>query len=118
MSFEIDDEIPLKLQDSVKDFVFPCINRSVSKAFFESTSYFFGIGWGMHWAPLKQKLIANIHPEKNMLYSTFFCSIRWTNVSKLQRFIEPSGSTKKPYMKTFIDTFVSKRSEAEPKIEK
>ena len=60
----------------------------------------------MHWAPSKQKAIANLHPK----ISTFI--LNPNNIHRALQFDQ------KPYMKTFIETFVSKGSLTKTRVEK
>jgi hypothetical protein len=62
--FEIDGEIPVELHDTVKDFVFPCINRSVSRDSLSPRNRSLVEEERMHWSPSKQKLIADLLPKK------------------------------------------------------
>ena len=116
--FEIDGEIPVELHDSVKDFVFPCINRPVTKDSLSPRNRRLVEVDGLHWAPSKQKLIADLLPKKNIV--VHHVALKWMcnngfNVTKVHRALEFS---QKPYLKTFVDTFVSKRSAAKTKAEK
>ena len=69
-----------------------------------------------HWTPSKQKLIANLHPNKYIALLPVL--LRWIlangfRVTKIHRDFQ---FHQKPYMKTLIDTFNSKRSEVKAKI--
>jgi hypothetical protein len=73
---------------------------------------------GMHWTPSKQKLIADLDPKENIVVHPVL--LRWMvnngfKITKIHRVLQ---FHKKPYLKTFIDTFVDKRSRANSKVEK
>jgi len=63
--FEIDCRILLELRDWVKDFVFPCISRPMTKA--SSSPYNISLveDRGMLWTPSKQKFIEDIDLKQN-----------------------------------------------------
>jgi hypothetical protein len=72
----------------------------------------------MHWVPSKRKLIADLNPEQNIVVHRLL--LRWMVfngfiVTKTHRALQ---FDQKPYMKTVIDTFVSKRSQAKMKVKK
>ena len=72
----------------------------------------------MHWTPSKQKLIADLSLRQNIV--VHYVLLRWIlansfNFRKMHRALQFDQNR---YMKTFIDTFVSKRSEAKTKVEK
>ena len=62
--FEIDGEMPVELDDSVKDFVLPCINIPVSRDSLSPRNRCLVEVDGLHWSPSKQKLIADLLPKK------------------------------------------------------
>ena len=66
--FEIDGEIPVELHDSLKDFVFPCINRPVTRDSLIPRNRRLVEVDGLHWSPSKQKLIDDLLPKKILLY--------------------------------------------------
>ena len=72
---------------------------------------------GMHWIPLKQKLIADLHLKQNIVVRHIL--LRPTHMLadsfKVQRVPQ---FDQKPCRKTCIDTLASKRSEAKMKVEK
>ena len=70
--FEIDVEMQVELHESVKGFVFPGINRPVTKDSLSPYNISSVEGGGVHWAPSKQKLIADLRFERILLYITFF----------------------------------------------
>ena len=72
----------------------------------------------MHWNPSKQKLIADLDPKLNIVVHHVL--LRWMvtsgfRVTKIHRALLFDQKT---YLKTFIDTFVSKHSQAKSKVEK
>ena len=115
--FEIEGEIPLKIRNSVKDFVFLCISRPVP---WESQS-FYNIclveDGSMLWTP-PNKSYCQPHPEKNIVVHHVL--LRWMldndlKVIKIQSVLQ---FDQKPSMKAFINSFISKRSKAKTKVEK
>ena len=64
--FETDDEIPVELHDSVKDFDILDLKRLVSKESLSSNNNSLLEDVGIHWTSSKQKLIAHRHPKQNI----------------------------------------------------
>ena len=116
--FEIDGHIPLALHDSVKDFVFPCINRPVSRDSLSPYNRSLVEDMGMHWTPSKQKLIADLDPKENIVVHHVLLHWMVSNGFKITKIHRVLQFNQRPYLKTFIDTFVDKRSKANSKVEK
>ena len=72
----------------------------------------------MHCTPSKQKLIANIHPNQNIVLYRVLSQWILANVLKVTKIRRALQFDKKPYMKTFIYTIVKKYFEAKTKVEK
>ena len=140
--FKIDGEIPVELHDSVKEFVFPCINRPAPRDSLSPYNLSLAEGGvstehlseqkliadpynlslvedgGIHWTPSKQNLTVDFHPKQRIVVHHIL--LRWMlandfNVTKIHGALQFNQKT---YMKTFIDTYVSKRSEAKKKGQK
>ena len=72
----------------------------------------------MQWTPSKQKLIANLHPKRNICVHHVL--LRWMLVNgfKVPKIHKALQFNQNPYMKTFIDTFFSDQYEAKTNVEK
>ena len=110
----------MELHDTVFDtyFVFPCVNRPVTKESFSLYYRSLAEDMGMHWISSKQKLIADLDPKQNIVVHHLL--LRWmvSNGFKVRKIHRALQFDQKPYLKAFIDTFVSKRSQAKSKVEK
>jgi hypothetical protein len=109
--FKIYGEIPLELHDSVNDFfVFFCISRPVPRDCLSPYNLSLVENTGMHWRPSETKLIAELELKRNIVVHHVL--LRWMlvkgfNVTKVHRALQ---FDQKPYIKTFVDTFVNKLS--------
>ena len=108
----------MKLHNLVKDFVFPCIDRPLSKNSLSVFNINLIEDGGFNWISLKKKLIADLYPKQNIvvhqvLFWRMVVSVfRLTNIHRALQFDQ------KPCVKTLIDIFVNKQYEAETKVEK
>ena len=75
-------------------------------------------GGGLHWTPSKQKLIADVHQKQNTDVHHVLLWWMLVNGFYVTKTHGAPQVNQKPYMKTVIDTFVSKRLEAKTKVKK
>ena len=72
----------------------------------------------MHWTPLIQKLVADHHPKQNIVVHHVLLKWMLANGFKIKKVHRAPQFNEKPYMKKFVNTFLSKHSEAKKKTEK
>jgi hypothetical protein len=73
---------------------------------------------GMHWTPSEQKLISDLDPKENIVVHHVLLWWMVNNGFKITKIHRVLQFNQKPYLKTFIDTFVNKRSRANSKVKK
>ena len=106
------------LNDSVKDFVFSSIKRPETNDSLSPYNRSLVDDMGMHWTPSKQKLIADLDPKQNIVVHHVLLHWIVNNGFKIKKIHRVLQFRQKPYLKTFIDTFVDKPSRAKSKVEK
>ena len=108
----------MEIQNSIKHFVFPCINRLVSKDSLSPYNLSLVEDGSMHWVPSKQKLIVDLNPKQNIVVHHVLLWWMLSNCFKVTKIHRAPQFDQKLYMKIFIDTFVSKRSHAKTEVQK
>ena len=94
MVFKIDGQIYLERHDSVKDFVFPCINRTVPRDSLSPYNLSLVEDESMRWTLSKQKLIADLHLKRNIVVHPVLWRWMLANGFKVTKIIEPASLIK------------------------
>ena len=72
----------------------------------------------MYRTPSKLKLIADLHQGRNIAVHLVLLGWMLANSFKVTKIHRVLQFDQKPYLKTFIDIFISKQFEAKTKVEK